>query len=323
MSSIWRVRQKVRRRLGLEEYRAVLGDANGVIYDDPVKRPGYVRVRYLTAAGLSLPPVVLCDSYVGPMAPGTPILLRYNSDGELCVTKPNVTGQIAAGFNPLYNNPADQTMTKHVETSAIVPLLCHPTSPVSMNVMVREFCYKRGKTANLFAGALVDLTAYVPAAGDQCLVLLSLKTDNTIEVTQSDDQSMIIPLDLTDVQEAVDDATAYSIPVWFWRLADGQTTVIDTDSRMDFRHFINIPEVIIEDGGTAPTVGSVALVAGTKVVNTAAVTANSLIFLTGTETGTLAGRLRVSARVAGTSFTILSSDAGDDAVIAWMIVEPS
>ena len=68
--------------------------------------------------------------------------------------------------------------------------------------------------------------------------------------------------------------------------------------------------------------GIATLAAGTIVVNTTAVTANSRIFLTPQETGALTGILRVSARTAGTSFTILSSVNTDTAVVAWEIFEP-
>jgi len=78
----------------------------------------------------------------------------------------------------------------------------------------------------------------------------------------------------------------------------------------------------VEEGAPDARMGAIALVAGTRVVNTTAVTANSRIFLTNNAPGGTPGWLRVSARVAGTSFTILSSDALDTSTIAWEIREP-
>jgi parallel beta-helix repeat protein len=69
------------------------------------------------------------------------------------------------------------------------------------------------------------------------------------------------------------------------------------------------------------TMGLATLVAGTATVTTAAVTANSRIFLT-KNSGTSTGALRVSARTAGTSFVITSSDAADTSTVAWQIIEP-
>lgn len=68
--------------------------------------------------------------------------------------------------------------------------------------------------------------------------------------------------------------------------------------------------------------GTAVLAAGTAVVATTAVTANSRIFLTAQTTGAGPGALRVSARTAGTSFTITSTNAADTSTVAWEIFEP-
>jgi hypothetical protein len=70
-------------------------------------------------------------------------------------------------------------------------------------------------------------------------------------------------------------------------------------------------------------VGTATLAAGTVTVSTTAVTANSRIFLTAQTTGGTPGALRVSARTAGTSFTITSTSGTDTSQVAWMIVEPA
>ncbi len=72
--------------------------------------------------------------------------------------------------------------------------------------------------------------------------------------------------------------------------------------------------------GSNASAGTATLSSGTITVNTTAVTANSIILITVQETGTQNGRLRVSARTAGTSFTITSSDASDNCVVAWQII---
>lgn len=75
--------------------------------------------------------------------------------------------------------------------------------------------------------------------------------------------------------------------------------------------------------GTNARMGTATLVAGTATVNTTKVTANSRIFLDNQALGGTAGFLRVSARTAGTSFTITSSSGTDTSTVAWMIVEPA
>lgn len=75
--------------------------------------------------------------------------------------------------------------------------------------------------------------------------------------------------------------------------------------------------------GTNATMGVATLVAGTVTVNTTKVTANSRIFLTGQSDGGTVGFQRVSARTAGTSFTITSSSGSDTSTVAWVLLEPA
>lgn len=72
--------------------------------------------------------------------------------------------------------------------------------------------------------------------------------------------------------------------------------------------------------GTNASCGTATLSSGTITVNTTAVTSTSIILLTVQETGTNNGRIRVGAKVNATSFTINSSDAGDNCAVAWFII---
>lgn len=75
--------------------------------------------------------------------------------------------------------------------------------------------------------------------------------------------------------------------------------------------------------GSNATMGIATLSAGAVTVNTTKVTANSRIFLTGNVDGGTPGWVRVSARSAGTSFTITSSSGTDTSQVAWIIIEPN
>lgn len=68
--------------------------------------------------------------------------------------------------------------------------------------------------------------------------------------------------------------------------------------------------------------GTAALTAGAVTVSTTAVTANTRIQLTSQADGGTPGFLRVSARTAGVSFTITSSNAADTSTVAWLLTEP-
>lgn len=80
--------------------------------------------------------------------------------------------------------------------------------------------------------------------------------------------------------------------------------------------------LFVKEGSNAKQ-GIATLVAGTVTVSNTAVTAESRIFLTGQDdNGGTPGFLRVSARVAGTSFTITSSSNTDTSIVAYEIFEP-
>lgn len=80
--------------------------------------------------------------------------------------------------------------------------------------------------------------------------------------------------------------------------------------------------VAIAEGANA-RMGVATLVAGAVTVANTSVTANSRIFLTSQVDGGTPGWLRVSARTAGTDFTITSSSGTDTSTVAYLIVEPA
>lgn len=82
-------------------------------------------------------------------------------------------------------------------------------------------------------------------------------------------------------------------------------------------------------GGVAITEGSNArmgvatLVAGAVTVANTSVTANTRFFMTVNTPGGTVGAPRLQSRIAGTSFTINSSQGADTSTVAWLMVEPS
>ncbi len=69
------------------------------------------------------------------------------------------------------------------------------------------------------------------------------------------------------------------------------------------------------------TTGTGTLSSGTVVISNAAVTSNSMIFLTDTTNSlTNMGALTVSAKVAGTNFTVKSLNVLDTSTFNYMIV---
>lgn len=78
----------------------------------------------------------------------------------------------------------------------------------------------------------------------------------------------------------------------------------------------------VKEGSNAKQ-GTATLTAGAVTVSNTSVTANSRIFLTSQADGGTPGWLRVSARSAGTSFTITSSSGSDTSTVAYQIFEPA
>ena len=73
--------------------------------------------------------------------------------------------------------------------------------------------------------------------------------------------------------------------------------------------------------GSNARMGTAVLAAGTVTVANTSVTANTRIFLTG-QSALNAGELSISVRTAGTSFTIVSSNAADTRTVAYLLIEP-
>lgn len=78
----------------------------------------------------------------------------------------------------------------------------------------------------------------------------------------------------------------------------------------------------VKEGANAKQ-GTAVLAAGTVTVANTVVTAISRIFLTSQVDGGTPGFLRVSSRIAGTSFTVLSSSNTDTSTLAYEIYEPA
>lgn len=78
----------------------------------------------------------------------------------------------------------------------------------------------------------------------------------------------------------------------------------------------------IAEGANA-RMGMVTLAAGAASVSTAAIGADSRVFLTAQTPSGTPGALYVSARTPGVDFAIASTSAADTSDVAWLIVEPA
>lgn len=244
-------RQKIRRIVGLEEYKGVLGGADGVVEVDPVNRPGVVNVCYTSSAGVTVEKPVSIGSYNGPVYSGAPVVIGWQ-DGELRVLRPNVTAQVQAGVNPSFNNGADKRLQgRPAPGQGVYPLSSHATSPASLHVVVNSFFWRDvdgtrhffdaseedPPESGLFKGR-IDLSSYVPGAGEHCLVGLFLKADDTIFVSASTAKPIPERFAMGDIDECYDGADPYKYESWLWELADEQEAITDESSFMDIRQIL-------------------------------------------------------------------------------------
>lgn len=103
-------------------------------------------------------------------------------------------------------------------------------------------------------------------------------------------------------------------------VGDQIANTMTTKTFTDIEAFLANNKLNIPTGSNA-SAGTGTLSGGTVTISTTAVTSNSLIFLTDTAaTLTNVGTLSVSAKSAGTSFTVTSANVLDTSTFNWLIV---
>lgn len=235
------LRARIRARLNLDMYPAVLGDADGIVFEPG--RPGYVRVRYTDLASDGLDQTVRQPRLPTAMLPGMPVWVGHDEELALAVLGPRLSTQLEAGINPLLNHTAaGDPSAGWLDLGLALPLRTTPTVPPSLSVAVKAWWYVQSGTAVMFPGALVDLSDYLPAAGEHRLALLTLHTDTqTVAVTASPAKAIEDPLDAADVETCVSAAPALGAPIACWRLTGDMTAITDDDLFLDLRQWLNVP----------------------------------------------------------------------------------
>jgi hypothetical protein len=225
----------------LDLIRVVIGDAAGNVVADI---PGWVWVRVQSSNGLFdrrrvLPPAGKAMS----LKAGTAVTLEYDKMGNLRIAEPDTQAQLSGGVN-VVANVVQPDATPRLTQGSLETLRVVPTNPASLFVGVKSWGPIIGGTQYFFAGAAVDLTTFVPAAGNMRYAVIFVKSDYaTTEVFASTARSVAdVPLDSADIQECLTAATAGSTPVWAIKLTGGQTTItqdnIDVDG-VDLRQMVN------------------------------------------------------------------------------------
>lgn len=222
------LRKQIRRVIGLDIYRATLGGEDGRV--DAPGLPGYVVIRYIQAGGAFSQPVTVRFRAVMKKTPGAAIIVGYDDDGELAVLRSDFVGETSVGTMPQGDNPADDNVSYFIQQQRLVTFVCHPVSSAADSMLVTvqsgTVIDLANKTFSYFFGSQEDLTTYIPAgAGEWCLACLFLKPDYTIEIFASTSKTSPDDLGFDDINECFAATTTGSLPIWAWRLYNGQTGI--------------------------------------------------------------------------------------------------
>ena len=229
--------------------RATLGTADGTIYDPDV--PGNVFVRYVTSSGLSTKFSVRgpIEGSAVTLAPGKAVLVKRDNTGVRFVAAPDFTTATANNLNPL---TPPVSAPQYTPQQSMLTLRVSPSAIPDLNVQVAGWLPITNDTIYEVSGA-IDLSSYVPSAGEQRFATLFVKADfsgfevyaSTVYPTPGP------PPTITAAQENINSAVAAggagSGQRAFWSvwLHDGIATISSSeiyDNGTDHRQALNTPQ---------------------------------------------------------------------------------
>lgn len=115
----------------------------------------------------------------------------------------------------------------------------------------------------------------------------------------------------------------YAISAYSWGMTVGGGLAHNWDSGGNYRVMSLGSGLAVAEGANAKQGVTGAMTAGTITVSNTKITANSRLLLTRQAGGTNPGAVYESARTAGTSFTVTSTNAADTGTVAYEIFEPA
>lgn len=281
-----RLRQQIRRQLDYPDARLrgrLAIDSTGPYSS----RAGYMRVEVQKSAEEFLPAVPARNDTNAYLA-GTFVNLR-NEGGELVIYRVDAGQEIARGSNPMVSGGQNQDAFAYINTSQLNDFRTVETSPASAEVFV---CPGFLLDGTYFAGALTTTLATVISgisAGNHLLACTFVRPDGVVEVTTSTEQSVLDPLDTTDLLECMQAATPGDIPSKALQLTAGQTSVDKDSFAYDLRRPIDAIAtsrtlfVATEDVTVADTTSETSIVGagvGDKTLRVNALRVGSTIRLT-------------------------------------------
>jgi hypothetical protein len=249
--------RRVRRALRPESRIAYVGNNLGQVAVPG--KPGYVYVRYPAgsdAAGtMVLSPAAAVRSSVGaayPPRPGARVLVGKDYEGRDAILSADFTGLIESGINPIVTNPLMPEM-RYTSNDNYTPLMAQPVSnPLNTapkvtvyswfaDVGLDEVVYVPGTDT---ASSKIDLTSFVPTAGQQRYVVVWLDAiDRTFRVTGSVAQAITVDLTLDDINECFVGRPPDGVPIKAFKLVGGKA-LAQEPAHLDLRTLVNVPQLL-------------------------------------------------------------------------------
>jgi hypothetical protein len=177
-----------------------------------------------------------------------PLLVRTsNANKRFIVEQVDEEAARNAGYNTHVLNPLAPEQKRfwmRQAWDAAISAVATDTTPstnVTMNPFLFEFdgvIYDGGEAQS------IDLSAYIPSAGDERLVLIGKRAnDNTVQVIQSATRTATTTLyDLSTIAALIDEFDDYVMPKQAVKLIGGATSVYERDLHQDLRQFVNVQQ---------------------------------------------------------------------------------
>lgn len=248
MTEIERIAAKYRKQNNLDFVQGVLGTSDGRVLVDEAISNQLVYVRLRQADGYKPPSRHYTRGNLPIAYAGLPVILQRDENDQLVVVDVYREGGIVAGFGDGIGNTStaeniwtDAGKWPYLYCTAMTGGDGTQATSSATEVGVSEWNYIDYQgNYTLFPGGLIDLSGDIPAAGNWLVSLVYLNQSNelasSISTAQTED---LDPLDFTDRQEALDAASDLFVPIRFWLLRGGATSITNDDRLEDARIWIN------------------------------------------------------------------------------------
>jgi hypothetical protein len=251
-SFVEKVRLLFKRRVQ-DTQLAYLGNGAGVV--EIHDRDGYVYARFpggKDASGnaqFSPPFPVRSAGAAFQVFEGCPVKVKYGSNDELEIDSAVYQALDQAGIDTRTLNPLHQ-QSKWVYIWQITIGICTAVANTvndSLLVSVKKHLTYYNNTFSYFETGTeaekIDLAPYMPAADMHRYALVWKDAYGNIgEVTTSTTQSLFMPLDINDINEAVAQRPPDAVPYKAFVLANNGGTLTQNVQEVDTRQFMNVPQ---------------------------------------------------------------------------------